>query len=141
MKKMKQNLMAIATVMATSFAFATMTFAGSSNYSFTLDHRVVDGSDNGTYHSLDKGTAYIDGGHYEYLTDKGALSTYNNITYVLYRSRFGPDKSCGSIECDYYTNPSGKIGTADEKSSKYYLQIYKVEDDGHNIKGSGTIYN
>ena len=45
------------------------------------------------------------------------------------------------IECDYYTNPSGKIGTADEKSSKYYLQIYKVEDDGHNIKGSGTIYN
>lgn len=49
--------------------------------------------------------------------------------------------SKGGIECDYYTNPSGKIGTADEKSSKYYLQIYKVEDDGHNIKGSGTIYN
>lgn len=62
--------MAIATVMATSFAFATMTFAGSSNYRFT-HHRVVDGSDNGTYHSLDKGTVYIDGGHYEYLTDKG----------------------------------------------------------------------
>lgn len=34
-----------------------------------------------------------------------------------------------------------KIGTADVKSSRYYLQIYKLDDDGYNITGDGAVYN
>lgn len=49
--------------------------------------------------------------------------------------------TCGSIKTTIDNSPSGKIGTADKKSSKYYLQIFKVEDDGHNIQGKGTLSN
>lgn len=141
MRKIKQNVLAVATVMVTFFAFGTMTFASSSSYEFTMNYRVVDGKENDTYHSLNKGDVYISGSHYEYSTDKGAVSSHYDIHYVLLRDRFGPDLNCGSITCTYNENPSGKIGKADKKSSKYYIQVYKVEDDGHNIKGSGTVYN
>lgn len=141
MKRIKQCLTAVAAVTAMCFAFTAMTFAGTGSYSFTMNNMVVDGSKNNIYYSLDKGAVYISGTHWECSTDQGALDTYNPITYVLLRKRVGPDKGCGSIKCSLFSDPSGQLGTADTNSSDYYLQVYKVEDDGHNIEGNGTIYN
>ena len=93
------------------------------------------------YIQVKKGNVDIDGTLIETSTDQGALKTYNDVYYVLFRDCLGPDKECGKMVCKKLQNPSGRIGLADQKSSKYYLQVYKVEDDGHNIAGSGTLYN
>lgn len=40
-------------------------FAASNSYSFTMEHRVVDGSENNKFMTLSAGTATISGTHYE----------------------------------------------------------------------------
>lgn len=141
MKKIGQNILAMLTVLVVTLSFVQITYAASSSYSFTMNYRLADGKDNGQYHTLDKGNVDIDGTLIETSTDQGALKTYNDVCYVLFRDCLGPDKECGKMVCKNLQNPSGRIGLADQKSSKYYLQVYKVEDDGHNIAGSGTLYN
>lgn len=122
--------------------FSTIAFAASSDYSFVMYNRVVDGSSQGIYHTLDQGNVYISGLHYEISTDPWAVNNgYNSIYYALVRERFGPDYKCGSASFEIYEHPSGLIGVADMDSSNYYLEIFKIEDDGHNIMGSGEIYN
>ncbi|WP_176762238.1 hypothetical protein [Eubacterium oxidoreducens] len=132
-------------LLATSIMMASVGMvtyaAASSSYSYTMNYRLVDGSKNKQYYTLNGGRIYISGSHHEYSTDKGALKTYNNIYYALYRKRAGADYYCGKIICSIKDSPSGIIGIGDKTSSKYYLQIYKVEDDGHNIKGSGRLKN
>ena len=141
MSKTKQNIFAVLTVIAIVSLFSIFSYAKSSNYSFNMKYRVVDGKENKEFHSLNKGTVYITGEHYEYSADQGATTNNYDIYYALIRSRLWFDKKCGSVCFSIDEDPSGKLGTADKTSEKYYLQIYKVEDDGHNIKGSGTISN
>ncbi len=141
MSKTIQKVLAVVVVVAvTFFSFGAPSLAASSLYSFTMNYRVVDGKSNGEFHTLNKGTVYIDGSHVVYSHDPGATS-YNDIYYCLIRDRLGPNVKCGSVSFPYSKSPSGKLGTADKDSSKYYLQIFKIEDDGHNMRGAGTIYN
>lgn len=142
MKKKLQCTLAVASILASLGAVSTVAHAASnvSSYEFTLNHRIVDGKVNGSYHTLSAGAVYINGVHYEYDAGVNPVGP-NAIHYALLRDRVGPDVDCGSITCYNYTYPSGKLGTADKASSKYYLQIYKNADDGRDVMGSGTIYN
>ena len=66
--------------------FSTIAFAASSDYSFVMYNRVVDGSSQGIYHTLDQGNVYISGLHYEISTDPWAVNNgYNSIYYALVR--------------------------------------------------------
>ena len=141
MHKIAQKLLAVATVVATIFSFGVPSFAASSSYHFELNYRIVDGKDNGQFHTLNKGTVYIKGEHFDYNYDPGALKNPYDVSYSLLRDRFGPDAKCGTATFDHFEDPSGKLGVADKDSSKYYLQVWKGEDDGYNMRGSGEIYN
>lgn len=140
---MKQRILACLLVLGICGTFSITAKAGAySSYSFTLDNRVVDGSTTGSYHVLDTGAAYISGSHYVYSTDSNKLSTQNTLYYSLVREVTGPDVVYGTVSYSAGQSPNGeRIGTADVKSGRYYLQIFKLEDDGYNIKGSGAIYN
>ena len=142
MKKKLQCTLAIASILASFGAVSTVAHAASnsSSYEFTMNHRIVDGKANNSYHTLSAGAVYINGVHYEYDAGVNPVGP-NDIHYALLRDRVGPDVNCGSITCSNYIYPSGRLGTADKASSKYYLQIFKVEDDGRDVRGSGTIYN
>jgi len=119
------------------------------DYEFIMNNSVVDGNRNGRYFYLDKGDVYISGTHYLLSTDDwGESNGFNSVSYVLCMSKFGPDKKIGSVSAKvdpdsqwHYTDygPEGCLGYAEKSSSKYYLYIYKL-DDGHNIAGSGVIY-
>ena len=120
---------------------APAAFSSSSSYSFTLDNRVVDGSKNGQYHNLSKGSATISGKQHQYSSDPKPVGP-NTISYQLWNKSSGnsfgvvksvpnSDGTSNSVKGTY----SGLGG-----GSKYYLLIFRT-DDGRNIKGSGTVSN
>lgn len=139
--RIKQNALAVLLVSCLFLSFGVTTYAATSYYGFELNYRVVDGKENGEYHTLNAGTVYISGTHEVYSVDAGVITGTAPLYYVLLKDQVGPDVNCGSIQCSISESPSGVLGTADKDSSKYYLQVYKVEDDGYNITGSGKIYN
>lgn len=139
---MKQKLLAVFTVVlaCVSMCFTTV-HAASSDYSFEMNYRLVDGSDLGNYHSLDEGDVYIKG-EVKVIDYAPGASFKNTLYYALIRKRLGPDKNCGSVSYSNYEDPDEELlGTADISSGNYYLQIFKVNDDGYDIAGSGKIYN
>lgn len=122
------------------FIMPTFAYSNSYDYSFTMNYRVVDGSANGQFYSLNSGKAKIEG--YTKIIDSvtGALGPYD-INYTLYKSVFGPDPSYGTINGGIDTSFSGTFSGTITKSDKYYLLIWKVEDDGHDVRGAGKLYN
>ncbi|MCC2373331.1 hypothetical protein LKM03_14465 [Bacillus paranthracis] len=104
-----------------------------------MDHRVVDGSKNKQFHTLSKGSVYINGSAYVYSTDGGAVGPYD-VNYTLYRSAWGSDPSYGTVNGGINKSFSGAYNV-DKNSNEYYLFIWKTNDDGQNIRGTGKISN
>ncbi|MDA1632458.1 hypothetical protein PDK11_06230 [Bacillus cereus] len=93
---MKTKIFSIITALTLLTCFAIPTLAASSSYSFKMDYRVVDGSKNKQFHTLSKGSVYINGSAYVYTTDGGAVGPYD-VNYTLYRSAWGSDPSYGTV--------------------------------------------
>lgn len=141
---MKKKSLTIFTIGFICFMMLLPSFAlaASSKYSFTMNYRVVDGSANGIYHSLSKGKAYIEGMQRVASKDKGHVPKPYTVNYTLYNktsgNKFGnvaktpPDSGSNAVAGSY----SGLGG-----GTKYYLLIWKTEDDGFNITGDGSVYN
>lgn len=114
------------------------------SWSFTMKHRFVQGCDNGQYYSLGKGTAYISGTIDNTLkSGKPAGTTPNAIYVLLLREKFGPDEGVGNTinlgDSTNITFSEKKLGKTSCKSSKYYLQFYKLYEDYYTATGSGTV--
>lgn len=119
-----------------------------------MEKRYVNGSNNGEYHTFDKNNSITIDGDLTYSATSWQVAEADplDVLVVLYREKFGSDKKIGS-----YTIPSPdaeseevttlfkdfskKLGTADKKSGKYYLEFSKPQDDGWDITGSGKLSN
>lgn len=141
---MKRKIFTTIIIAALLFTMSVPTFAKSSKFGFTLSNRVVDGSENGKYHSLDGGTyASISG---SMVQTGGATETdLKNTIYAELRNK----TSGNSFGVVTLGKPSGGImrttfsGTFDERKTgggtKYYLIIYRGESDGRTMSGEGTL--
>lgn len=129
------------------FSLPLFVEAASTGYSFTMDNRVVDGSVTGKYHKLSSGSAYLTGSQYIYSTDKGYSKQPNPIGYELRnkttRNSFGSfSKAVPSRSSAYPTKISKtKFSKTVGGGTNYYLIIWKSDNDGNNVKGSGTVSN
>lgn len=103
----------IFTVVVLSFiAFVALlpsfSLAAHNRYSFTMSYRVVDGSENGQYHTLSKGSADLLGMHKISSSLPGAGKAYN-VHYTLYNKTSG--NSFGDIVATPYTSYNSFWGT------------------------------
>lgn len=139
---MKQSICVFLIISLMLLITCTTVYAASSQYEFVMKQRLVSGKDNGMYHNLSKGTVYIKGTQKNVRIDGQATLQPNNVYYSLLRDKVGPDKKCGTINVKGTdTSISKKLGVADTKSNKYYLQIYKAEVDKWKTTGEGKVYN
>lgn len=100
-----------------------------------MAHRLVDGCANSQFHPLDVGTAHISGSAY-------APGSSLPIYYELEREVWGFNPSYGVVNGGINTSFSGTFPTSiDVSSSNYCLVIYRSDDDGRTVNGSGTLYN
>ncbi|TCS83093.1 hypothetical protein [Tepidibacillus fermentans] len=140
---MKHKLFSTTVILLLSVVMALPVLANTSYWSLTLDYRIVDGDKNSVYHDLTSGTMTISGNIYPYSLDGGHNPSPAPVTFSVYKSVFGFDPFAGSTTVTpYSTLNSSKYFNANlgsETAGKYYLQVYKVEDDGWNEKGSGTL--
>lgn len=122
-------------------SFAVPTFAASSSYNFTLSHRLVDGSNNNSFHKLDKGSVSIFETHQISSSEKGARDNALQLNYQLCNKTsgncFGTVKATPKKSRSYVNGTYKGLGGG----SKYYLIIYRNRTDGHTNKGSGTLSN
>ncbi|MGW8427490.1 hypothetical protein ACWGJQ_18610 [Peribacillus simplex] len=79
---MKTKLFSVSVICILSIIIAmpSFAFAATNAYSFTMNLLIVDGSKNGQYFNLNKGTAKLSGTHYQYSSDPSPVGP-NPITY------------------------------------------------------------
>lgn len=141
---MKGKIFSLLTVIVVIAVMAMPTFASSSNFSFVMKHRVVDGSKNGEYHSLNGGTYPTLSG--EMYQDGGFLYNNNlrNNVYVELRNKTSGN-SFGAVNLGRPTLDGSSVDFSETFSkktgggSKYYLIVYRIADDGRVMRGSGTL--
>lgn len=136
---MRSNFFSLITVTILAMCFVLPAFAASATYDFTMVNRVVNGKDNGVYHTLSAGTAHMNGSSFTYSSGPEAVGPYD-IKYTLYKDVFGPDPSYGTVNGGHDRSFVGSFANVDA-SDKYYLLIWKTNIDGHTSKGSGSVFN
>lgn len=117
-------------VLAVTFSVSILSFhANAASSSFYYAGRLIHGDLNGAYHTLDKGTAYLDVDYC--LGDYANVSLYKkNSGWFARDSYYGTVTVGDTIRYKFPTN-------IDVKSSQYYLDIYA---DSY-TEGSGTLHN
>lgn len=120
-------------------------YAASSSFWFEMNTngRVINGSDNGAYHSLDKGVVSISG-----TATTNASQNLNGNSNTVYVQLL--NKTSGNSFGTVTFKPSASLGDKVHFSgtyssvgggSKYYLMIYRNQSDGLGFTGSGTLKN
>ncbi|WP_079707688.1 hypothetical protein [Paraliobacillus ryukyuensis] len=134
---MKTKIFTFFTVAVLLSSFALPAFASSSAYSFTMEFRVVNGKNNGIYHSLSSGSPTISGSTSVVSSKPGAFDPYD-IKYTLYKDNFFGDTGYGTVNGGvdkYFTGTFDEVDGGDD----YYLLIWRTNDDGNIVEGSGTV--
>lgn len=118
----------------------------SSDWSFVMDYRLVDGYDNGEIHNLKKGTMSLSGSFCVYSKDDSAVESPYRVYFSVRKIKdWGVDDFIGetsktpSETLHEDVEVEGAFGEQEE--GQYYLQIYTANDDGWNTAGSGTLSN
>ncbi|MBZ5215433.1 hypothetical protein HU186_13945 [Bacillus paralicheniformis] len=143
MKKMKTHIFSVAILGLLSLVMAIPTLAASKNYSFTMEYRVVNGATHGKFFTLKAGKAKISGKQWQFKADPYAVGP-NNVHYELKNKTTG--NSFGQVVSKPYAENEKDKKVSGTYSglgggNRYYLMIWKVEDDGRDIKGNGSVYN
>ena len=102
----------------------------------------MDGSVTGVYHGLDAGSMTNSGSATAFSKDPGALAAPNPITVEVWKDEFFDSKDCSvqrtiSSSLNVYRGYSKGCGNV--SVGVFYLVIWKVADDGWNMKGTGTL--
>ena len=142
---MKTKLLSICISLCMLLVMMLPVYAASSigSWEFDMQYTLVDGNKNKEYHELDEGEMSLSGGVYAYSKDTLRSTKPNKIYFAVRESRSGIDRSVGttsvipSLVLDKKVTVKGAWG--EQKAGKYYLQIYKLDDDGWNIKGAGIL--
>jgi hypothetical protein len=140
---MKSKTLAIGLViMFIGMVVAMPALAASNSYSFTMEHRVVDGSNNGQFMSLSKGSASISGSQYQSAALPGATKP-QEVNYTLYNKTSGNSFGTVSSTANIDGTSNGISGSYSGLGggTNYYLLIWKTYEDGRTLEGSGTVSN
>jgi hypothetical protein len=121
------------------FLIAVPALANSQNWSFIMDQRYLRGIDR----SMTKGAMTNRGDIWIYNKLVGAGGSFNVRINVRQNIPILPDP----LLCSTVINPGTKINVKKRFSmncgrvnaGNYYLEIWKAEVDGYQIKGSGTL--
>ncbi|MCH5278796.1 MAG: hypothetical protein J1E60_03310 [Christensenellaceae bacterium] len=110
------------------------------NYSFTMEHRYVNGWDNGQVYSLPAGTATISGSVYAYPIDAASTENPYPVSYTLCSKVFLGifTKEWGTVKGPAEGTVSGSFGKIDA-GDKYYLTVWTVEEDHWYHSGHGKV--
>lgn len=112
-----------------------MVHAASSNYSFTMSRRVVDGCDNNQFHTLDSGTAKLSG------NTSAGISTID-VKYELKRDVFGRNPSYGSVNGGVNQSFSNlSFPRSVSSDNNFCIIAYRNGYDVYTVTGSGTLHN
>ncbi|GAC42619.1 hypothetical protein [Paenibacillus popilliae] len=123
-----------------------------SNFSWTMDYRIVDGEKNGQIHTLHDGTIQLDGNIMTVSQDSGWTPTPTSVKIAVWEQdgALSADDLVGTID----VQPSSTLGgsstfsknfgwfTADggsDLNGEYYLYLEKSHDDNWNLSGSGSL--
>ncbi|WP_338554466.1 hypothetical protein [Paenibacillus sp. KS-LC4] len=120
---------------------APIASANSSSFSFDLTFRVVDGAANGKYHKLSKGNLSISGTVTPYDNPNGAPAKINQISIAVYKKSgtyVGTANVTPVAKLNTSTSFSQSLGTQSAET-EYYLFISRLEDDGWDLSGQGTL--
>lgn len=139
--KTKLISIGIATLLAATMCIPV--FATSSSFGFTMSNRVVDGSENGAYHSLAGGTypsisgSMIQVGGQTQSPD--ACTIYATLLNKTSGNSFGT-VTLGRPDLNgHATDFSGRFSKKTGGGSKYYLIVYRNQSDGRVMSGTGTL--
>ena len=125
--------------------FSSMAVSAKTEYfSGTMDYRVLDGSSNNVYYSFEAN---------ESLTMSGSVKVYDTTNFggpayptticCYEKTKSGQgNKICSASVTAKFDGKSysfSNTGKTINKSDKYYIYCYKVNDDGHNIQVDGTL--
>lgn len=107
-----------------------------------MNYTEVNGKSNGSLHSMTAGNMTLSGDIWPVNQDPGAAASPNTVYIVVYQDVTGTDRNVGSTSI--LPNSNGSLASfsknfSNQVAGNYYLFIYKVNDDGWNIKGSGSL--
>ena len=123
---------------------APMAMANTRSYNWEMNNRYDSGKNNGVFHQLNSGSLTHAGSIWAYSRDGGSNPSPATVTVRVYKS----DAFADTLYCTKSITPSTTLGTKKNwsqgcgsvpTSSNYYLEISKVNDDGWNERGSGSL--
>jgi len=115
--------------------------ANSSSYSFTMDYRYVNGKDNGVTHGLSAGSLTNSGSLWAYRKAAGAVGPYS-VTIAVVKDEIIDDTICTvSVTPSTTLNEKKSFSKAcgSVPTGVYYIEAWKTNDDGWDIKAQGTL--
>ena len=134
----------VALVVVLPLLLAPATLSNSSDFSFTMEHHLVDGKKNQIVHMLAPGVLTISGSIWVTEVLPGALGPYDVTIQVNKMGNwfFQSDEAlckivvAPSIRKDQKVPFSGSCGSA---SGSIYLLVFKSSDDGRSIQAAGAL--
>jgi hypothetical protein len=102
----------------------------------------VNGKDNGIVHTMTAGTLSHTGAVWQYQTAPNPVGP-NQVHIEVWKDTLFDDLICTVTLTPYTTNNlkkyfSKNCGTI--SAGNYFIVVWKVEDDGRDDKGTGTLY-
>jgi len=118
--------------------------ANSYTYAWTMNARVVDGKVNGVFHAMLPGQGYLSGSLWTTSKDAPLLPGPYVVHYQVRRNQplwADPLMCTRDVQPNSSGSASFTLGMCGGQwaTGDYYIVVYKTEDDGWNMSGTGTI--
>lgn len=134
----------VAVVVVLPLLLAPTTLSNRSDFSFTMEHHLVDGKKNQIVHMLAPGVLTISGSLWVTEVLPGALGPYDVTIQVnkMGNGFFQSDEALCKIVVAPSTRKDQKVpfsGSCGSTSGSIYLLVFKSNDDGRSIQAAGAL--
>lgn len=106
-----------------------------------MNREAVNGAKNGQFYNLPAGDIKVSGSMGPDV--KGISKAPITVNASVWRERIGPDQKIGSKNvkppANLHKETSFSISSSNRAKGDYYLRFEKSEDDGWDLRGSGSI--
>jgi hypothetical protein len=137
----RSRMAAVVLVGLAAGSLAGRAAANTAAFSFVMERRAVHGKGNGKLHALDAGELTLSGGVWVVSKNRGSTSTPTEVEIAVYRDGQEAEVCSVTVKPSTIFNEKrssektcGRVETA-----SYWLLVSKKNDDGWDIKGSGTL--
>src|SRR3954469_24287276 len=143
-KPIGSKIARIALVVVLPLLLAPTTLSNRSDFSFTMEHHLVNGKKNQIVHMLTPGVLTISGSLWVTEVLPGALGPYDVTIQVnrMGNGFFQPDEELCKIVVAPSTQQGQKVsfsGSCGSASGSIYLLVFKNDDDGRSIQAAGVL--